>query len=384
MGVHVIGKTENAASQRVRVLWLTKGLGRGGVERLIASSIRHFDHDRFDLEVAYLLPGEDDFVGEIADAGVHVHCLGRSGWSNVLWPLRLWRIARKRRYDIVHTHLPLTASIARVALGRRPRFVHTEHNVWPSHRRPSRWANSLTFGRNDAVVAVSTSVAQSIRPPRVIATRLAPTEVLLHGINLDEISLGARDRTCGREALGLSADDLVIGTVGNLSRKKNQAMLIRATALAAQRVPNSRLVLIGDGPLDSELRRLAERLGIAERVIFAGSRRDVLELLPALDVFCLSSHFEGLSIALVEAMATGIACVATSVGGIPEVIEQGVSGLLVPDGATLELADTLELVLRDRSLRAELGQAGRIRASAFDIRRAARRLQVLYEEVMPA
>ncbi|HUP75829.1 MAG TPA: glycosyltransferase, partial [Acidimicrobiales bacterium] len=187
-----------------------------------------------------------------------------------------------------------------------------------------------------------------------------------------------------RAALGLDPTDAVIGTVGNFTRKKNQQMMLHATALLGERIPNVRLVLIGTGPLESNLRHLAERLGIADRTVFTGSRKDVLELLPGFDVFCLSSQFEGLSIALVEAMATGVACVATAVGGIPEVIEDGISGLLVRPGATAELTDTLERVLRDESLRAHLGDAGLSRASAFDIGRAARRLQAIYEEMMAA
>jgi glycosyltransferase involved in cell wall biosynthesis len=354
------------------------------VERLIASSIRHFDRDRFDVEVAYLLPWKDAFVAEITDAGVPVHCLGRRGWANVLWPLRLRHLVRGKRYDIIHTHMPLSAAIARIALmGCPPRFVHTEHNVWERHRRSSRWANALTFGRNRAVVAVSSSVARSIQPPR-LAAKPPLVEVLLHGINLNEIKLRFVDRAQARRTLGLGPEDLVIGTVGNFTRKKNQQMMLHATALVAERMPNVRIVLIGTGPLEDNLRRLAVRLGIGDRTIFTGSRDDVLELLPALDVFCLSSQFEGLSIALVEAMATGIPCVATAVGGIPEVIEDGVSGLLVPAGATIVLADTLERVLRDESLRSRLGEEGGARAMAFDIGRAARRLQALYEEMMAA
>lgn len=375
--------TGDTPDGRVRVLWLTKGLGRGGVERLIASSIRHFDRDRFEVEVAYLLPWKDAFVKEIEDAGVRVHCVGREGWQSILWPLRLLQVARRQRYDIVHTHMPLSAAIARVVLGRRPRFVHTEHNLWQRHRRPSRWANSLTLGRNRAVVAVSASVAQSINPPRA-AMRRPKVEVLLHGINLNEIRPVGSERERARASLGCHSDDLVIGTVGNLTRKKNQEMMLRATAILSQRVSNVRLVLIGTGPLEESLRRLTARLRIEDRVTFLGTREDVLDLLPGLDAFCLSSQFEGLSIALVEAMATGIPCVATAVGGMPEVVEDGVSGLLVPAGATQELANALERLLRDETLRQRLAEAGRLRAAAFDIGRAARRLQALYEEMMAA
>ena len=377
------GGSDDASDGRVRVLWLTKGLGRGGVEKLIASSIRHFDRDRFDVEVAYLLPWKDAFVTEIADTGVRVHCIGRKGLANVLWPWRLRRITRQHRYDIIHTHMPLSAAIARIVLGRRPRFVHTEHNLWQRHRRPSRWANSWTFGRNSAVVAVSASVAKSIAPPKLFI-RKPPVEVLLHGINLNEIRPCYTGRTHARNKLGIDPGDLVIGTVGNLTRKKNQQMLLHATARLRERIPNVRLVVVGTGPLDESLRRLAARLRIDDRTIFTGSRKDVLELLPGFDVFCLSSQFEGLSIALVEAMATGVACVATAVGGMPEVIEANVSGLLVPPGDAGALTTALERVLLDETLRSNLGNAGSIRATSFDIGRAARRLQALYEETIAA
>jgi glycosyltransferase involved in cell wall biosynthesis len=279
--------------------------------------------------------------------------------------------------------MPLSAAVARLVLGRRPKFIHTEHNVWQRHRRPSRWANALTLGRNKAVVAVSASVAESITPPRT-PMRTPPIEVLLHGINLNEIRPHETDRDRARNSLGIGDDEIVIGTVGNLTRKKNQQMMLRAVALLAQRVPNVRLVIVGTGPLEENLRRVASRLRLEDNVTFLGSREDVLELLPGFDAFCLSSQFEGLSIALVEAMATGVACVATAVGGIPEVIEDDVSGLLVPAGATAELADALERIVTDRDLRNRIGEAGRARATSFDIGRAARRLQALYEEMLAA
>lgn len=374
--------TRPGVNGRVRVLWLTKGLGRGGVERLIASSIRHFDHERFAVEVAYILPRKDACVAEIIDAGIPVHCLGRTSLSNAWWPLRLRSLMRQRRYDIVHTHMPLSAAIARICAGRRTRFVHTEHNVWARHRTASRWANSLTFGQNVAVVAVSNSVALSIRPPRLVAMHTPPVEVLLHGINVDEVAESGADRASARANLDLQPDDFVIGTVGNFTKKKNQDMLLNATAVLAGRHPNVRLVLVGIGPREGDLRRLAARLGIAAQTVFAGSRSDVPRLLPAFDVFCLTSQFEGLSIALVEAMAAGLPCVATAVGGMPEVIEDGTSGLLVALNSTPELVDAIESLFGDRELCARLGAASRVRARAFDIERAAHRLQDLYEEIM--
>jgi glycosyltransferase involved in cell wall biosynthesis len=138
------------------------------------------------------------------------------------------------------------------------------------------------------------------------------------------------------------------------------------------------LVLVGLGPLEAELKALAAGLGVADRVLFPGSRDDVYRLLPALDVFALSSRFEGLPIALLEAMATGVAPVATTVGGIPEVITDGQNGLLVDPGDPSALAAALGRVLGDDELRAHLGAAAAVRAGDFDLVNAVRRAEDVY------
>ena len=148
------------------------------------------------------------------------------------------------------------------------------------------------------------------------------------------------------------------------------------------RAPRARFFLIGDGPLRGALEGQAAELGIADRVVFAGSRDDVFDLLPALDVFALSSRFEGLPIALLEAMATGIAPVTSSVGGIPEVITDGEDGLLVPPGDPAALASALDKVLNDPALRADLGRRAATRAAAFDLVGAVRRTEDVYRRVL--
>src|SRR5690606_32738410 len=204
-----------------------------------------------------------------------------------------------------------------------------------------------------------------------------PVEVVVHGVDPPQVVTGPAARPAARDRLGLDPDAPVVGTVGNFTPKKDQATLLRAVAaLAGDAAPT--LVLVGLGPLEGELRALAGELGIERRVVFAGSRDDVFELLPGFDAFVLSSRFEGLPIALLEAMATGVAPVATPVGGIPEVITDGVDGLLVPPGDPDALATALGKVLRDDALRADLGARARERARAFDLVHAVRRTEAIY------
>jgi glycosyltransferase involved in cell wall biosynthesis len=364
----------------VRVLVLAKGLGRGGTERLIVGAARHLDRSQFELVVAYLLPWKDAFVADIEATGTEVVCLDAPRPTSVAWLPRLRRLVRERGIDVVHTHMPLPAVAARLALpGRRPAFVHTEHNMWDRYRRPTRWANAATYRRNARVIAVSDGVAGSIRSS-------VPVEVVVHGTDPSLAVTGEAARAAARAELGLAPDARVVGSVGNFTAKKDQATLLRAVA----EVPTADLggggdavlVLVGLGPLEGELRALARDLGIAERVVFAGSRDDVFALLPALDVFALSSRFEGLPIALLEAMASGVAPVATRVGGIPEVITDGRDGVLVDPGDPTGLAAALTRVLGDDDERARIAACARARAGDFDLVHAVRRAEEIYRAAL--
>ncbi|MEX2458689.1 MAG: glycosyltransferase, partial [Actinomycetota bacterium] len=149
-----------------RVLWVIKGLGPGGAERLVADIVPRLDRDRFDTEVAYLLPWKDHLVPSLRDAGVEVHCLEVHSHRNVRWPSRLGRLV-DGRFDLVHAHLPFAAigarwAVRRIPAARRPALVYTEHNVWERYRGPTAWANARTFGWNDRVIAVSQAVRASM------------------------------------------------------------------------------------------------------------------------------------------------------------------------------------------------------------------------------
>jgi glycosyltransferase involved in cell wall biosynthesis len=364
-----------------RVLILIKGLGRGGAEQLLASAAPHLDHARFRYEVAYLLPVKDALAAELARHGMAVTCLGDDGGRG--WLRRLKELVRERRIDLVHAHLPYAAIGARVALrgSDRPRLVYTEHNVWESYKPPTYWANLATFARNDHVFCVSDQVRSSIRYPRPLRwRRLPPTETLYHGLDPATAAAPAPDGV--REELGVGPTTPLVGTVANFRAEKAHGDLLRAAALVRRSVPDVRFVLVGQGPLEGQVRSEAERLGLGDTVIFAGFREDVPRVAAALDVFALSSRHEGLSIALMEAMALGRPPVVTSVGGLPELVTHDRNGLLVPPGDPGALAAGIVSVLEDPVLADRLGQAARRRAADFDIRTAIGRMEAVYGELL--
>lgn len=365
---------------RTRVLWVAKGLGRGGAEKLLVTGAAHLDHARFEVEVAYLLPWKDQLVLDLTSRGLRVHCLQQEGPADLRWVPRLRRLVHEGRFDIVHTHMPVPAVAARLVSGK-VRLVHTEHNVWQRYRRPTYWANALTFRRNAAVIAVSDAVAQSMRPgllPRPPAT----TEVLLHGVEHGALRSGPAARSAARTALGLPAEAPVIGTVANFTPKKDQRTLLAAFAEVRRAHPEARLVMIGSGPLEEVLRQQVRSLGLGDAVLMPGSRDDVLDLLPAFDVFTLSSLHEGLSIALIEALGSGVPAVCTRVGGVHEALRDGVDGLLVPAASAHALAEALARLLDDPGLRARYAANAVEGARRFDIGVAVERIEEIYDEVL--
>jgi len=256
--------------------------------------------------------------------------------------------------------------------------------VWDRYRWPTYAANAATYGRNDAAIAVSDGVAASIAPPRWLPRAHYPTtETLLHGVDVDDARLGAAARADARRRLDLPDDAPVIGNVANLTPKKDHANLLAAVERLRAEHPRLVVVLIGSGPLEAELHQQVVQRGLGEHVRFLGMRDDVLDLLPALDVFVLSSRFEGLPISMLEAMASEVACVVTSVGGIPEAVDDGEEGLLVPPGDSDALAVALGRVLSDSDLRHRLGVAARKRVTRdFSIDRAVRTLEERYAGVL--
>ncbi len=367
---------------RVRCLWLTKGLGRGGVERLLLDMVPLMDDTRYEVEVAYILPWKDNYRAAIESHGAVVHCLGSSRSGDPRWVGRLRSLLQERDYGVIHTHAPVPAAAARVLAGRggSPVLIHTEHNMWDRYRTPTRLVNALTYHRNSAVIAVSGTVADSVRPVPFMSSPEVST--IHHGTVLSSVrSWSDEERSRRRLDLGLSPSAFLIANVGNFTAKKNHLNLLRAMASEGS-IGSSHLALVGLGPLEDELRQACRDLGITDRVTFLGSRDDVFDLLPLFDLFAVSSRFEGFPIALVEAMATGLPCVATAVGGIPEIIEDGTNGLLVPSDDSEALGQAISRMIDEPELAKRCGVAGRASAEGLDLQQAVEAMEALYHRAL--
>jgi glycosyltransferase involved in cell wall biosynthesis len=361
-----------------RVLLVSKGMGTGGAERLLVECARRLDRSRFDCEVAYAHPGHCGLVPELESSGIRVTCLESPGPGT--GARRLRELVRERGVGLVHLHSPHTAAGARLALPRRMPLVYTEHNVWPSYRRETRWANAATFPRNDHVFAVSRSVRESMRYPGPLRRlTVPPAEILYHGFRAPSRPL---DRAAARTELGLPADAPVVGTVANLRPEKALGDLLEAAVAVRREHPDAVFAVVGEGPMEGELRARAGALGLGDAVRFTGPRPDAASLMAAFNVFALSSHQEGMPLAVLEAMCAGLPAAVTAAGGLREAVEHEVTGLVSPVGAPSELATSIGRLLADPALAARLGEGGRARARCFDLASAVRRMEDVYEELL--
>jgi glycosyltransferase involved in cell wall biosynthesis len=296
--------------------------------------------------------------GRLAAGGVEFVNLGGRRMLDARYHAKLARVLRELTPTAVHSHgfAPLLYAAVARALSGFPRLVHTEHSIEyllprPDYRRTLRWLSRSTGSFVVLGERMRRYYADEIG---VAASRL---RVIPNGVAVD--APPTRDqRLAARAALGLG-DGFLVATVGRLAQEKNYSMLLGAFAAAMRDDPQAHLLFVGDGPERQDLERRAEALGITSRVHFPGWRTDVSALLPAFDVFAMSSFSEGLPMALLEAMSAGLAVVSTQVGDIPEVIADGRTGRLAPSGDEATLARVLADLRGDEVGRRRLGHAAR-------------------------
>lgn len=378
-----LGTTPPAAGppSRTRVLWLIKGLGAGGAETLLVLWAKVRDRRRFSYEVAYLLPRKAALVDPMRAAGVPVACLEGGREWDLRWLIRLRRLLRERRPDIVHVHSPYVAGFTRLVVRSlpkrgRPRVVTTEHLPWSGYARATRALNALTYRLDDAHIAVSRAVVASI-PSRLVDG----TVVVQTGVDVAAIRAHRGERERIRSSLGVEPGQFTIGTVANFRAQKDYPTLLRAAARVVGSRRHVRFVAAGDGPLEEEIVRLRAELSLEESFLLLGRRDDPARVLAACDAFVLSSRFEGLPLALMEALAMGLPVVATASAGASECVTDRRDALLVPVGDVSALADALGRLVDEPDLRAGLASRADATAHRFDIARMATEIEGLYTEL---
>jgi glycosyltransferase involved in cell wall biosynthesis len=387
-------RVENGPDRPVRVLHVITRMIVGGAQLNTLLSCTRIDRTRFPSEI---LTGpetgaEGELISEARAQGVPVHV---EPWlvrrvaplHDAIALARMVRFMRRGRYDVVHTHVAKAGVLGRLAarLAGVPVVVHTAHGFWITFAQSPRvsWAyirlERFGTGLTDAVVSVSDTITRQLLAHGIGSA--AQYTTLRSGIELERFAAASLDRAAARRRLDLPGDAFVVGSVGRLSPQKAPLDLIRAFAALAGRRPEAHLVVVGDGPLRTETETEASRLGLENRVRFLGLRRDMPEILGALDALVLVSRYEGLPRVVPEAMAAGLPVVATDVDGTSEAVAHGETGFLVPSGDVARVAAALESLAADPASARLMGERARERAAAFSIDVMVAGLERLYAEL---
>jgi glycosyltransferase involved in cell wall biosynthesis len=365
------------------VCQLLHALGMGGAEVLAARLARQLgDTYRF---LFVCLDGLGTLGEELRGDGFSVRVLGRKPGVDWSCLRRLADLLRRERVDLIHAHqyTPFFYALAARLLYRRPAVLFTEHGRhYPDYPRRKRIvANRLLLQRRDRLVGVGQSVRQALIDNEGLPA--GRVEVIYNGMDLSAYSGRGADRQAVRRELGVGPDDVVILQVARLDYLKDHATAVRMMAQVVKCRADVRLLVVGEGPERPGIEELVRQLNVGDQVRLLGLRSDVARLLGAADLCLLTSISEGIPLTVIEAMAAGLPVVATRVGGLGEMIDDGVHGLLAPAGDPAALAACVLRLAGDPGLRAALGRAGRGRAEAtFSEGRMHEQYLGLYREML--
>jgi glycosyltransferase involved in cell wall biosynthesis len=376
----------NMGGPALHVAYLTEGLAERGYETTLVAGT--------------LARGEDSmqFVAERHGVEiVRVDQLHReiSPVRDVVAAVRLARLIRRLRPQILHTHTAKAGAVGRLAAllagrSRPPIVLHTFHgHVLRGYFGPVRTGFFRLLERTLARVSTRLiAVSPEVRDDLVALKVAKPEkfEVIRLGIELDErVELDGELRDEARRVLGITPERFVVGWIGRMTSIKNTDVVLRAFGAVRERGVDALLCLIGDGPDREGLERDAHDLGLMRHCLFLGYQEDVARFYAAFDAFLLASENEGTPVTTIESLAAGRPVVATRVGGVPDVVEDGVDGFLAEPRDVDGLAERLERLARDPALRAEMGRRGRERVlSRYAVNRLVSDVDELYRSLLAA
>jgi glycosyltransferase involved in cell wall biosynthesis len=367
---------------KVKVLHVIKSLGRGGAEMLLPETLRLHDHDQFEWHYIYFLPWKNQMVEAIESNGGKVTCFAAA--NNIRIMLQVQKVAqyvRDHKIDIIHSHLPWAGFLCR-AVGSLTHIpvVYTEHNKQERYHFITRTLNLISMNTLDRIIAVSGDVADSIRKNK--GTLQVPLQVILNGVNTERFQ---RDVSAGagiRIQLGIPLDAPVIGTVAVFRFQKRLDLWLEVANDVLRKNPTCHFIVVGDGPLKNELESKRKSLAL-DRVHFTGLQTEVRPYYSLFDIYMMSSIFEGLPIAMLEAMSMECAIVTTNAGGVKEVIRPGMDGISVDVEEWNKLGEGVSSLLEDRDKMKTISTAARQRVlQAFSLEKMVAELEAMYKSML--
>src|SRR5712692_291793 len=364
--------------KKIKVVHIVPLLSPGDAERVAVHIVRGLNRQRFE-------PAVISFTGRLGcdldrlleEAGIEVRYLGKRPGFDYRMYYRLPPVLKECQPYIVHTHLHfLRYALPFLLLRKKASLLHTVHNLAEREIEPKlRWLQRYALNHGVVPVAVAKEVAVSLGHLYGIQR----CRVISNGIPTGRYARSQIPRKEWRAREGFRENDVLFACVARFAPQKNHALLLKAFAQGPASDPKAHLVLVGDGSLREQLQQQARNLGLAGQVHFLGVRTDIPDVLGAMDVFVLSSDWEGNPLSVVEAMASGLPIVSTAAGGVPELMENGKEGFLLQVGDLRGLSDCMIDLLKSLETRRSLGTAAARRARDFDVSVMIGAYEELYE-----
>ena len=410
----IISQNSRELHKKIKVLHLIKSLGRGGAEKLIPETALVHDQEKFNFHCLYFYHQENNIVDELELAGIKVHLIPSGNLGLFFQVKRVRDFILENDFDIIHAHLPWAGIMAR-SVGNTINIpiVYTEHNTWERYNKLSYWGNRISFKKQDVVIAVSNEVALSMRlnsiwDPYQRGGRMR-LKVIQNGVNTEEfvrmsgpsrrtavgripdlgkITLADEISPFGRNdglktILGIPCISPVIGIVAVFRDQKRLWLWIEVALRILERCPETHFLLVGDGEWRGRIEAQIKKSGKESHFHLVGVQKDVIPYLSIMDIYLSTSEFEGLPIAMLEAMSCEVPVVATSAGGIGEIIQHGVQGYLSAIENWNELADYCIKLIQNPDSHKLKREAARQRViEQFSMKRMVRELEEVYFEVL--
>ncbi len=367
---------------KIKILHIIKSLGRGGAEMLLPETLRLHDKEKFEFHYIYFLPWKDQMVDEIKKAGGEVICFEAGNNIRLLSKYnRVSTYCTENHIDIIHAHLPWSGFLSRFVYKKTGiRVIYTEHNIQERYHFATRKLNAITFNWQSKALGVSADVSRSINEniqPKI------PVQTLLNGVNTKKFNRDNKAAESIKMEFNIPDEAVVIGNLAVFREQKDLVNWVKAFKIISDSSPEVYGLLVGAGPKEEEIKSLIKKYGLEKRIVLPGLQTNTLAYFSAMDIFMMSSKFEGLPIALLEAMSAGCAIVSTKAGGVVEVVREGKDGLLSEVGDAEALAENCKNLLRYPDERWDLQEAARNRVVAsFSLETMVAELERCYVELI--
>ena len=367
--------------KQLNLMQIVYSLEVGGLENLVLNLVQKLNKTKYDISVCSLSP-KGKLEEKFNKIGVPVYHIEKRRGRDYSLCFRLANLFMKKRIDIIHSHnpAPWLYSCPAAKISGVKAIVHTEHSHLEISQKRLMKTELILSKFTNKIISDAQSVTEFLIEKQGISSN--KIETISNGIDIERFETIA-DKNEIKTKLGMNSESLVLGCIARLEAVKDHASLLEAFAIVARKFPKVVLVLVGDGSQKEKLKEKALELGVKEKVFFLGTRNDAEKIIQIFDLFVLSSLSEGLSLALLEAMAAKKPIVATKVGGNPEIVIDGETGFLVSAQDHYGLAEKISNLLNNPALMLAMGQKGYRRVeSNFNIKKMVQDYERVYDRCL--